>query len=134
MNDPNTGKTGMSRATEEAFRRMTIGDAAAIARLGQRPHEEPDAAERPPLPATVIAMIRVASLVALDAPYATYRNEVAAALKAGLDLDDLLAVLLAVADQTGSARVVAAAPLIATAAGYDIEAELDGPSLPGATA
>ena len=44
---------------------------------------------------------------------------------AWLTLDDLLAVLLAVAGEVGSARVVSAAPRIALAAGYDVEAALE---------
>jgi hypothetical protein len=39
--------------------------------------------------------------------------------------DDLVAVLVAVAGMVGSARVIAAAPRIALAAGYDVEAALE---------
>ena len=46
-------------------------------------------------------------------------------MRVGADLEDLLAVLLAVAEQVGYPRVIGAAPRIAMAAGYDVEADLD---------
>jgi hypothetical protein len=115
----------MSRATpsvEEAFRRLTIGDldfAAAIA--DRRGHDMP--IKR--LDARMEALLRLSALVAIDAPLSSYRAVVAAALRAGARLEDLFAVLTAVAGEVGSARVVAAAPCIALAAGYDVEADLE---------
>ena len=44
---------------------------------------------------------------------------------AGATLDDMVATLLAVAGQVGTPRVTAAAPMIAHAAGYDIDAALE---------
>ena len=40
-------------------------------------------------------------------------------------MEDLFAVLVAIADDVGSARVISAAPRIALAAGYDVEAALE---------
>jgi hypothetical protein len=71
------------------------------------------------------SLLRVATLIAIDAPPASYRSTVDAARQAGASLDDLLAVLVAVAEQVGSARVASAAPRIALAAGYDVEAALE---------
>jgi hypothetical protein len=64
-------------------------------------------------------------LVALDAPPSSFRIAVDAAQMAGAQLDDLLAVLTAVAGPVGSARVISTAPRIALAAGYDVEAALE---------
>jgi len=42
-------------------------------------------------------------------------------------MDDLLAVLVAIAGSVGSTRIVSAAPRIALAAGYDVEVALEQP-------
>jgi len=51
-------------------------------------------------------------------------------MRAGATLDDLLATLVAVAGSVGSPRVVSAAPRIALAAGYDIDAALEATEAP----
>jgi hypothetical protein len=117
----------MGKPAEEAFRRLTLGDEAALTRLLANRGK---AAAWAQLPQREMAMVRLGALIALDAPGPLYDIDVAAALQAGLDLDDLLVVLLAVAEPVGSARVFSAAPHIATAAGYGIEEELDRPAVP----
>ena len=114
----------MSRATpsvEEAFRRLTIGDLDFAAAIADRSHDIP--VKR--LDARTEALLRLAALVAIDAPPSSYRAVVAAAIRAGARMDDLFAVLTAVAGEVGSVRIVAAAPCIALAAGYDVEADLE---------
>jgi alkylhydroperoxidase/carboxymuconolactone decarboxylase family protein YurZ len=111
----------MSKA-EEGFRRFTIGDPvlmAAMARGGGSPFEVP------PLDARTDSLLRIGALIALDAPASSYREVVDEALSAGARLDELLAVLISVTATVGSARVVSAAPKIALAAGYDVEASLE---------
>jgi 4-carboxymuconolactone decarboxylase len=49
------------------------------------------------------------------------------ALAAGASEDEITDVLLAIAPVAGLSRVVAAAPGVATALGYDIEAALEEP-------
>ncbi len=71
----------------------------------------------------VAALVRIAALIALDAPPATYGRQVATALEGGATPEDVLGVLRAVSAQVGGARVVAAAPEIMLALGM---------SLPGA--
>jgi alkylhydroperoxidase/carboxymuconolactone decarboxylase family protein YurZ len=58
------------------------------------------------------ALVKIAALVAMDAPPASYLWQVGAALDAGADPRDILGVLIAVAPQVGMPRVVAAAPEI----------------------
>jgi alkylhydroperoxidase/carboxymuconolactone decarboxylase family protein YurZ len=72
------------------------------------------------------ALVRLGALVAMDAPEAAYGRVVRAALGAGITLDELVEVLTAVAPSVGVARIVAAAPKLASAAGYDIDAALEG--------
>jgi alkylhydroperoxidase/carboxymuconolactone decarboxylase family protein YurZ len=106
----------MTISAEEAFRRLTIGESGSIESLGGLGQ---------PLDARTEALLRIGALIAVDAPASAYRSEVEAATRAGARMDDLLAVLLAVAGTVGSARVFAAAPRLALAAGYDAEAALE---------
>lgn len=111
------------RSAEEVFRRLTIGDPGVVAAMAGHDGGELDAAR---LDLRTEALLRIGALIALDAPPSSYRTAVEAALMAGAQLDDLLAVLIAVAGPVGSARVISAAPRIALAAGYDVEAALEG--------
>ncbi len=109
-------------SVEEGFRRVTIGDPAFLAAVAD--HDEAVAGLRR-LDARTEALLRIAAMVALDAAPSSYRSAVEAAERAGARLEDLFAVLLAIAADVGSARVVAAAPRLALAAGYDVEAALE---------
>ena len=106
---------------EEAFRRLTIGDLDFASAIGDRDLDLPVRH----VDARTEALLRLSALVAIDAPRSSYRAVVSEALLAGARLEDLLAVLQAIAGEVGSARVVAAAPCIALAAGYDVEAALE---------
>ena len=112
----------MTVSTEEAFRRLTIGEPTFLESVGDAGGA--DRATRA-LDARTEALLRVSALIAIDAPASSYRSAVEAAQRAGARLEDLLAVLLAVAGTVGSARVISAAPRIALAAGYDVEAALE---------
>jgi alkylhydroperoxidase/carboxymuconolactone decarboxylase family protein YurZ len=108
-------------SAEEAFRRLAIGDHGLLAEVA-----DPDAdAGVPRLDELTESLIRVAVLVPLDAPQSSYHTAVEAAMRAGATLEDVLAALIAVAGSVGSPRVVAAAPRIALAAGYDVDAALE---------
>ena len=72
------------------------------------------------------ALVKVASLIALDAPPASYLWQVANAVAAGCTPADLLGVLIAVAPQVGGPRTVAAAPELMVALGLTLPAEVDG--------
>jgi 4-carboxymuconolactone decarboxylase len=56
---------------------------------------------------------------------ASYQSVVKSALAAGASVADIIDVLLAVAGTVGSARVVAAAPLLARAVGFDVDEAFD---------
>jgi 4-carboxymuconolactone decarboxylase len=112
----------MGTTAEEAFRRLTIGDTGLLAASG-----DPEVARAgiARLDGRTEMLVRVAALIAADAPAASYRSAVEAAQRFGARHEELLATLLAVAEIVGSARVVSAAPRIALAAGYDVEAALE---------
>jgi 4-carboxymuconolactone decarboxylase len=69
------------------------------------------------LDSRTFALVKIAALIALDAPPASYAWQVANALGDGASPEDILGVLRAVAPQVGGPRVVAAAPEIMVALG-----------------
>lgn len=103
----------------EGFRRLTLGDTAFLEPAAAATRTLPCLAER------TSALVRIAALVALDAPASAYRSAVEAAQRTGAREEDLFALLLSIADVVGTARVISAAPCIALAAGYDAEAALE---------
>ena len=75
------------------------------------------------LDARTFALVKIASLIALDAPPASYAWQVANALDDGVTPEDILGVLRAVAPQVGGPKVIAAAPEIMVALGLDLPDE-----------
>ncbi len=69
------------------------------------------------------ALVKIAALIALDAPPASYMWQVGMALEAGVTAEDILGVLKAVAPQVGGPKVVAAAPEIMLALGLEVDGE-----------
>jgi 4-carboxymuconolactone decarboxylase len=69
------------------------------------------------------ALVKIATLIALDAPPASYAWQLGNALADGVTPEDVLGVLRAVAPQVGGPRVVAAAPEIMLALGLDLDGE-----------
>jgi 4-carboxymuconolactone decarboxylase len=72
------------------------------------------------LDARSFALVKIAALIALDAPPASYLWQVANALDAGATPADLLGVLYAIAPQVGGPKVVAAAPELMVALGLSL--------------
>jgi len=58
------------------------------------------------------ALVRIASLITLGAPSASFAWQVSLALESGATIDEIAGVLVAVAPTAGLPRVVAAAPEI----------------------
>ena len=75
------------------------------------------------LDARTFALVKIAVLIALDAPAASYAWQIANAVEDGATAEDFLGVLKAIAPQVGGPRVVAAAPEIMLAMGLAIEEE-----------
>ncbi len=75
------------------------------------------------LDARTFALVKIASLVALDAPPASYAWQITNALADGVTPEDIVGVLRAVAPQVGGPKVVAAAPEIMVALGLDLDEE-----------
>jgi alkylhydroperoxidase/carboxymuconolactone decarboxylase family protein YurZ len=69
------------------------------------------------------ALVKIATLIALDAPPASYAWQITNALEDGVTPEDILGVLRAVAPQVGGPRVVAAAPEIMLSLGLALDEE-----------
>ena len=76
--------------------------------------------ERTGLDPRTFALAKIAALIALDAPPASYAWQVSNALADGASAEDILGVLRAVAPQVGGPKVVAAAPEIMLALGLSL--------------
>jgi 4-carboxymuconolactone decarboxylase len=70
------------------------------------------------------ALVKLAALIALDAPPASYRWQVQTAVASGVSAKDILGVLFAISPQVGGPRVVAAAPELMLALGMDLPGEM----------
>ena len=72
------------------------------------------------LDARSYALVKLAALIALDAPPASYLWQVSNALDAGATPEDLIGVLIAIAPQVGGPKIVAAAPELMVALGLSL--------------
>ena len=71
-------------------------------------------------------LVRIAALVAVDAPSVSYAMNLEAASEVGVDSEQVRGVLAAVAPIVGTTRIVSATSSIAQALALEIElAELD---------
>ena len=104
----------VDEATRDSFTSLSTGDLDVLEE-GLRFREMWQ--EKSGLDPRSYAMCKIAALVAVDAPPASYVFQVAMALDAGVSPDEILGVLRAVAPQVGGPRVVAAAPEIMLALG-----------------
>jgi alkylhydroperoxidase/carboxymuconolactone decarboxylase family protein YurZ len=71
------------------------------------------------------ALLRLGASLAVDAAPSSYQSVVETALAAGATVEEIVGCLIAVAPIVGLARVVSAAPELALALGYDVDAALE---------
>jgi alkylhydroperoxidase/carboxymuconolactone decarboxylase family protein YurZ len=81
------------------------------------------------LDAKTRAMLELAMLIAVDGPAAAFEKAAGVAIATGATEDELVEILIAAAPTVGTAHVVAAAPKLALAIGYDVDAALEVPPL-----
>jgi 4-carboxymuconolactone decarboxylase len=115
---------GQTVRFQETLRRLAMIDEGFVedqAGLGLDP------AGKSALDPKAAALLRVAVSVALGSPAVCLEWSTGRALAAGASEDEITGVLLAIAPVAGLGRVVAAAPEVATALGYDIDAALEEP-------
>ena len=78
------------------------------------------AVEHSSLPLRELMLVRIAALIAVDAPAASYLANAAAAVDSGITADDIQAVMIGVAPVVGTPRVVSAGGNILQALGFAI--------------
>jgi 4-carboxymuconolactone decarboxylase len=71
------------------------------------------------------ALVCLAAYVALDASAQAYQLAVEAARRSAASPDEMIGVLFAVAPAVGVARVVSAAPKLASAMGFDVDRAIE---------
>jgi 4-carboxymuconolactone decarboxylase len=104
----------VAQETHEALRGVSAGDLGMIeSAVGLREAHM----EATGLDPRSFALVKIAALIALDAPPASYAWQVPNALAEGVTPEDLLGVLRAVAPQVGGPKVIAAAPELMLAMG-----------------
>jgi alkylhydroperoxidase/carboxymuconolactone decarboxylase family protein YurZ len=72
------------------------------------------------LDAKTYSMVNIAALIAISGPSASYAWQIALALDAGVTAEEILGLLVALNPLLGNAKVVAAAPELASALGIDL--------------
>jgi 4-carboxymuconolactone decarboxylase len=113
-------KADVDDVTREALTGLAMGDPDLLAEgLEMRAAWK----DRSGLNARTYALVKIAALIALDAPPASYLWQVANAIDEGASPSDILGVLVAVAPQVGGPRIVAAAPEIMVALGLSLPDE-----------
>jgi 4-carboxymuconolactone decarboxylase len=115
---------GQTVRFQETLRRLAVIDEAFVdneAGLGLDP------AQASALDPKTAALLQVGVSVAIGSPAVCLEWSTGRALAAGASEDEITDVLLAIAPVAGLGRIVAAAPEVATALGYDIAAALEEP-------
>jgi len=106
---------------QEILRRLAIIDESAVEQHAGLGLGLPGAHL---LDARTAELARISAVAATGAPTACLEWSVTRALAGGATEDEITGVLLAIAPVIGLGRMVGAAPGVAGAFGYDIEAEL----------
>jgi 4-carboxymuconolactone decarboxylase len=108
----------VSKETADQFGGFALQDPNVLASLLEMQLHNLDASGLDP---RTYSLVKIAALIAVDAPQSSYLAQVGFALEAGVDPDEILKVLVAVAPQVGLPRAVAAAPELMLALGIDLE-------------
>lgn len=111
----------VAQETHEVLTGISVGDVSILdTAIGMRELGR----EVTGLDARTYALVKIAALIALDAPPASYAWQIGNALDEGVTPEDILGVLRAVAFQVGGPKVVAAAPEIMLALGLALPEEV----------
>ena len=119
---------GQAARFQETLRRLAMIDEAFVAGEGGL---GVGLVKTQALDPRTAALLLVAASVAAGSPAVCLEWSTGRALAAGASEEEIADVLLAVAPVAGLGRIVAAAPEVATALGYDLTAALEEPDGPG---
>jgi alkylhydroperoxidase/carboxymuconolactone decarboxylase family protein YurZ len=117
MTAPTNGKVEVSEETQSLLGSLAQGNPDLLA-AGLEVRA--DWRARSGLDGRGYALCKLAALIALDAPPASYIWQVGNALAEGATPEDLLGVLIAIAPQVGGPKLVAAAPELMLALGLTL--------------
>ncbi len=109
-----SARADIDEATRTALAELALGDPEL---LGEGLEMRAQMQRQSGLDPRTFALVKVAALIALDAPPASYLWQVGNALDDGATPEDLIGVLRAIAPQVGGPRTVAAAPELMVALG-----------------
>ena len=112
-------KTVVDDTTRDALAGLAMGDTDVLKTAVDIREAEQEASGLDP---RTFSLVKIASLIALDSPPASYLWQIANALDAGATPPEILGVLRAVAPQVGGPRIIAAAPEIMVALGLSLPA------------
>ena len=113
-------RTVVDDATRNALLGLAVGDADILREAVDLREAEQQSSGLDPV---TFGLVKIAALIALDAPPASYLWQIADALDAGATAADILGVLRAVAPQVGGPKIIAAAPEIMVALGLSLPSE-----------
>ena len=111
-------------AHKEMLRRVALNDEDFMQSVLGMGHETLEVSR---LDQKTYTLVRLGASLALDAAPSSYQSNVDLALAVGASVDEIVGTLIAVAPIIGLARVVSAAPELALALGYDVDAALETP-------
>jgi 4-carboxymuconolactone decarboxylase len=112
-------KADVDTATRDLLASLAMGDLGVLDDAAQLRENEQRASG---LDARTFSLVKIAALIALDAPPASYLWQVANALEAGATPQDFAGVLRAVMPQVGGPRAMAAATELMVALGLELPA------------
>jgi len=103
---------------EELLRRLALNDEKTLGMVLTR---RPGADGRTGLGSKVDPLVRLAALLAIGASLPSLRDAVKQAAAAGATTDEIVGVLVSVGPTIGLASLVASAPRLALAIGFDLD-------------
>jgi 4-carboxymuconolactone decarboxylase len=113
-------KATVDDATRDALLGLAIGDVDVLKEAVDLRESEQQSSGLDP---ATFGLVKIAALIALDSPPASYLWQIANALDAGATPAEILGVLRAVAPQVGGPKIISAAPEIMVALGLSLPAE-----------
>ena len=113
-------RTVVDEATRNALLGLSAGDVDILREAVDIREAEQQSSGLDPI---TFGLVKVAALIALDSPPASYLWQIANALDAGATPAEILGVLRAVAPQVGGPKIISAAPEIMVALGLPLPTE-----------
>ena len=112
----------MRAETKQTLRRLALNDDSFVDSVLGRGRANIGASG---LDQKTHALVRLGALLAIKAAASSYQANVDMALAAGASVDEIVGTLIAVAPDVGVVRAVSAAPELALALGYDVDAAFE---------